>query len=294
MNVAALIPILIPGALAVIMLGMGMRLRVTDFTRVFREPKAVIAGLTCQIVLLPLLAFGLVMVFPMRPEFSVGLMLIALSPGGATSNMFSLLAKGDLGLSVTLTAISSSLCVFTVPLLLNLILPHLMGIDTQIKLPILNTMLQIAYITAIPVSLGMIVNAKAPKFCARMERPLKIISAVFLTIAIVLILSRERDRIIELLVSAGPSAILLNLLAMGLGAVVARWAMLNWQQQRTLVIEVGIQNAILATAIAVSPAMLNNVTMAMVPTIYGFTMVLIVAAYLYMVLRKPVPVGELG
>ena len=286
MNVTALIPYLIPGALAVIMLGMGMRLGIADFTRIFREPRAVIVGLGCQMFLLPLLAYGLVLIFPMRPEFAVGLMLIALSPGGAVSNMFSLLGKGDLGLSVTLTAISSSLCVFTVPLLLNLVLPQLMGVDAHVKLPVLNTMLQIAYITVIPVSLGMLIFAKAPNFCARIERPLKILTSAFLIIAIVLILSREHERFVELLLSAGPAAILLNILAMGLGAIVARWAMLNWQQQRTLVIEVGIQNAILATAIAVSPVMLNNITMAMVPTIYGFTMLWIVAVYLYVVLRK--------
>lgn len=282
------IPVLIPGALALIMLGMGMRLHIADFTRVFREPKAVLVGLACQIVVLPLLALGLVLIFPMRPEFSIGLMLIALSPGGVVSNMFSLLARGDLGLSVSLTAISSSVCVITVPFLLNLLLPQFLGADTQINLPILSTMLQISYITVIPISLGMLVNALAPRFCQWMERPLKFLSAVFLMLAVALILLREQDRFVEMLLSAGPAAVLLNVIAMALGWIIARWAALSLRQQRTLVIEVGIQNAILATAIAVSPTMLNNVTIAMVPTIYGFTMVVIVAVYLFMVLRKPV------
>ena len=292
MNAQALIPILIPGALALIMLGMGMRLKIADFTRVFREPRAILVGLFCQMTLLPLVAFGLAVAFPMRPEFAIGLMLIALSPGGATSNMFSLLARGDLGLSVSLTAISSSLCVISVPLLLNLILPFFMEGPSEITLPVLSTMKQIAYITVIPISLGMLINAMAPRFCEWLEQPLKIFSMVFLLVAISLILMRERERFVELLFSAGPAAILLNVLAMGLGAVFARWAALNFQQQRTLVIEVGIQNAILATAIAVSPAMLNNTTIAMVPTIYGFTMVVIMGVYLFWVLRKPIPIEE--
>jgi BASS family bile acid:Na+ symporter len=285
------IPILIPGALALIMLGMGMRLHIADFTRVFREPKAVLVGLACQIVVLPIIALGLVLIFPMRPEFSIGLMLIALSPGGVVSNMFSLLARGDLGLSVSLTAISSSACVLTVPFLLSLLLPLFLGVDTQISLPILSTMKQIAYMTIIPVSLGMLINSQAPKFCDWMEQPLKVFSTAFLGIAVVLILLREQERFVELLFSAGPAAVLLNVVAMALGWVIAHWAVLSSQQQRTLVIEVGIQNAILATAIAVSPAMLNNITIAMVPTIYGFTMMVIVAAYLFIVLRKPISVG---
>jgi bile acid:Na+ symporter, BASS family len=269
------------------MFGMGMRLTIADFTRVVRYPKAASIGLACQILVLPLVGLVLISAFPMRVEFAIGLMLIALSPGGATSNLFSLLAQGDIALSVTMTAISSMACVLTVPLFLNLVLTYVIGNGAEISLPVLSTMKQIAYITVIPVGLGMITNARIPAFCERMERPLKILSAVFLLIAVILILLREQDRFVELLISAGPSAILLNVVAMGIGALCARWAALSLQQRRTLVIEVGIQNAILATAIAVSPAMLNNITMAMVPTIYGFTMVVIASTYISIVLRKP-------
>lgn len=279
----------IPFALAVIMFGMGLKLRITDFTRVFSFPKAAGIGLGCQIFLLPALALVLVSLIPLRPEFAIGVMLIALSPGGAVSNLFSLLARGDIALSVTMTAVSSSLSVLTVPLLLNLALLLLMGEGMRIHLPIGPTMAHIAWITVIPVSLGMAVRARSAHFASTMDRPVRLLSYTFLSFAIVLILLRERGNLGELLVSAGPAAMLLNLLAMGLGYGLASAVRLNQQQRHTLTIEVGIQNAILATAIAVSPSMLGNTTIAMVPTIYGFTMVVIAFAYIGWALRADRP-----
>ena len=279
----------IPFALAVIMFGMGLTLRIADFTRVLSFPKAAGIGLGCQIVLLPALAFALVSLIPLRPEFAIGVMLIALSPGGAVSNLFSLLARGDIALSVTMTAISSALSVVTVPLLLNLALLLLMGEGVRIHLPIGPTMAHIAWITVIPVSLGMVVRARAARFASNMDRPVRLLSYAFLSLAIVLILLRERGNIVELLLSAGPVAVLLNLLAMALGYALAGVAALNRQQRHTLTIEVGIQNAILATAIAISPGMLGSTTIAMVPTIYGFTMVLIAFGYIGWALRNGGP-----
>ena len=291
----AFIAAAIPFALAVIMFGMGLKLRIADFTRVFSFPKAASIGLGCQILLLPALAYGLVTLIPLRPEFAIGVLVIALSPGGAVSNLFSLLARGDIALSVTMTAISSSLSVVTVPLLLNLALLALMGEGMRIHLPIAPTMAHIAWITVIPVSLGMVVRARAPGFATKTDRPVRLLSYVFLSLAIVLILLRERGNLAELLLTAGPAAVLLNLVAMALGYGLANAARLNRQQRHTLTIEVGIQNAILATAIAVSPSMLGSTTIAMVPTIYCFTMVVIAFAYIGWALRgsRPEPAGPL-
>ncbi|MEL0081617.1 MAG: bile acid:sodium symporter family protein [Gammaproteobacteria bacterium] len=290
---ADLIGLIIPGSLAVIMFGMGTGLVVNDFTRLFRLPRAVLIGLFCQIVMLPIVAWLLVKTFSIQPVFAVGVMLIALTPGGAVSNLFTLLARGDLALSVTLTAISSLLAVFTVPLLLNLALINILG-EGQGKvltLPVGDTMLHIALITVIPVSIGMMVNAQVPELTARLAGAVKTLSLLFLGFAVVAIIARERANLIPLLVDAGPPAMLLNCVTMALGFLVARLIKLGPQQVITITVEVGIQNAILATALAVAPQFLGRTDIGLVPTIYGFTMVLIMFLFVGLIRLAP---GILG
>jgi len=289
--VTDLIGFIIPGSLALIMFGMGTRLTVDDFTRLIRLPKAVSIGLFCQVVMLPVVAWLLVKAIPIQPIFAVGIMLIALTPGGAVSNLFTLVARGDVALSVTLTAISSMLAVFTIPLLLNLALISLLGEGQLIQLPVGKTMLQIALITVIPVTLGMIINAKVPELTRKFSGAVKTVSMLFLIVAIVGIISRERANLIPLLVDAGPPAVLLNCATMGLGLLAARLGRLAPQQVITITIEVGIQNAILATALAVAPQFLGRTDIGLVPTIYGFTMVVIMLLFVGLIRLVP---GILG
>lgn len=286
----AFIGMLIPGALAIIMFGMGMRLTLGDFTRLARYPRAVSTGLVCQMLLLPLLGLGIAMLVPMRPEFAVGIMVIALSPGGAVSNLFTLLGRGDIALSVTLTAVSSVISVFSVPILLNLALEVLLGHGRLIHLPVLATMGRVALITVLPVCLGMVINAWWPRLAERAEQPLKVASYGFMALAVALILMRERANFGDYLLTAGPAAVALTLLAMAMGNTLARLSALPANQVVTLTIEVGIQNAILATAIAVSPAMLGSTTIAIVPTVYGFTMAVVAFGYIMWLNRRA---GEL-
>ncbi len=170
---ANLIGLIIPGSLALIMFGMGTGLTVSDFTRLGRQPKAASIGLFCQIILLPVVAWLLIKFISIQPIFAIGIMLIALTPGGAVSNLFTLLARGDLALSVTLTAISSLLAVFTIPLLLNLALINLLGEGQVLQLPVGRTMLQIALITVIPVALGMFLNSRVPGLTPRLAGTVK-------------------------------------------------------------------------------------------------------------------------
>ena len=286
-----LIGLIIPGSLALIMFGMGTGLTVGDFTRLFRQPKAVSIGLFCQIIMLPVVAWLLVITFSIQPIFAVGIMLIALTPGGAVSNLFTLLARGDLALSVTLTAISSLLAVFTIPLLLNLALINLLGEGQLIQLPVGKTMLHIALITVIPVTFGMIVNAQIPELTRKFAGTVKGLSLLFLMFAIVGIIARERSNLIPLLVDAGPPALLLNSVTMGFGWLVARLMRLAPRQVITITIEVGIQNAILATALAVAPQFLGRTDIGLVPTIYGFVMVLIMLLFVGLIRLVP---GILG
>lgn len=288
---ANLIGVIIPGSLALIMFGMGTGLAVSDFTRLLRQPKAVSVGLFCQIVMLPVVAWLLVKSFQITPVFAVGILLISLTPGGAVSNLFTLLAKGDLALSVTLTACSSLLAVFTIPFLLNLALINLMGEGQIIQLPVGKTMLQIALITVIPVTLGMIMNAQVPEFTRKFQGTVKVLSMLFLLAAVAGIVSRERANLVPLLVNAGPPAVLLNLVTMALGLLIGRLARLTPRQVITLTIEVGIQNAILATALAVAPQFLGRTDIGLVPTVYGFTMVVIMLLFVGLIKLAP---GILG
>ena len=286
-----LIGLIIPGSLALIMLGMGMGLKPNDFGRLISAPKAVSLGLFCQIIMLPIVALGLIELFPMEPIYAIGIMLIALTPGGAVSNLFTLLARGDMALSVTLTACSSLLAVFTVPLLLNLALIYLLGEGQLIQLPVVRTMLQIALITVIPVSLGMIINAKAPALTRQFEGTVRKLSLLFLLFAVVGIIARERNNLVTLLVSAGPPALLLNCATMAFGLAAARLASLSPKQTITITVEVGIQNAILGTALAVSPQFLGRTDIGLVPTIYGFTMIIIMLLFIGLIRLAP---GILG
>ncbi len=289
---ANLIGLIIPGSLALIMFGMGTGLTVSDFTRLGRQPKAASIGLFCQIILLPVVAWLLIKFISIQPIFAIGIMLIALTPGGAVSNLFTLLARGDLALSVTLTAISSLLAVFTIPLLLNLALINLLGEGQVLQLPVGRTMLQIALITVIPVALGMILNARVPELTRRLAGTVKALSMLFLLAAIIGILARERANLVPLLVDAGPPAVLLNCITMALGLMAARLTRLPPRQVITITIEVGIQNAILATALAVAPQFLGRTDIGLVPTVYGFTMVLIMLGFVGLVRWAPGILGK--
>ena len=158
MNDSVLTSVLLPIALAIIMLGLGLTLTVADFARVLRMPKAVLIALGTQVILLPLICFGLVKLFDLEPALAAGMMLLAASPGGTTANLFSHLAGGDVALNVSLTAVNSVLAVVTLPIVVNLSLDHFLG-EGQIGLQPAK-MLQVFAIVLVPVALGMLLRAK--------------------------------------------------------------------------------------------------------------------------------------
>ncbi len=171
--------VFLPIALGIIMLGMGMSLTVEDFKRIFVLPKAVITGLILQLFLLPLTGWFIANVFKLPSELSVGLMILAICPGGATSNLITHLAKGDVALSITLTAITSCITVLSIPFLLNISMHQFLGSGQMIKLNIPQTILQIFMITVLPVSIGMILNSKKPELSRKFEKSVKVLSGNF-------------------------------------------------------------------------------------------------------------------
>ncbi len=270
MSNGILLGVVLPAALFFIMLGMGMTLKPADFGRVFTLPKAVLVGLTGQMLFVPLLAFGVVTLFQLPPELAVGLMVLSFAPGGATSNMMTFLSRGDVALSITLTAFASVMTPFTMPLLTQLSLDHWMGASQPIELPIAQTMLRLFVITVVPVSIGMWLHAKKPELSQKLAKVVKPLSIGFLAMVIIGIVAKHWAQMPEFLAAVGWPVIVLNSLALGLGYLFARMNGLNVPQQLTVGIEVGVQNG--GTALLVTGAILGNSVMSVPPVIYGILM----------------------
>lgn len=252
--------VFLPLSLAIIMLGMGMTLVVSDFTRIIRYPKAILIGLTNQLILLPIIGFLIAVIFDLDPITAVGLMILAVCPGGPTSNLITQVSKGNIALSVTLTAIASVVSILTIPFLLSYALEYFTSqTNVSIELPVGQTILQIVVITIIPISIGMFIRNRNLAFAKRMERPMRIASTVIFIIVFIAILAANRDKLVEGMKAAGLVTLLLNLATMGLGYLMARTFKLNLKDAISITIESGIQNGTLAFVIATT--ILNNIEM---------------------------------
>jgi BASS family bile acid:Na+ symporter len=277
--------VFLPIALAVIMLGLGLSLTFADFKRVIVYPRAVAVGLTCQTLLLPLVCFGIARGFGLPPELAVGLMLLSASPGGATANLFSHLAKGDVALNITLTATNSILSLFTLPVVVNLSLEAFMGEGKSIPLQA-DKMLQVFALVLIPVALGMLIRGKRPAIAERLERPVKIASAVFLVIVVIGAVLKERNNVVEFFRQVGLAALAFNLASMAIGYVVPLILRLPRRQATAISMEIGVHNGTLAIAVASSPMLLNNTTMAIPPAIYSLIMFFTAAGFGWFAARQ--------
>lgn len=270
MEASFLSAVVLPIALAIIMLGMGLSLLPEDFQRVRKYPKAVSIGLISQLVLLPVIGFSIAKLVPMQPVIAMGLMIIALCPGGPSSNVITFLAKGDVALSVTLTAFSSLITVFTIPVLANLAYQHFIGQTAAIALPIGATIVQIFLMTLLPIGLGMGVRQKFPEIARRLEKVTSRLAVAFLAIIILLLVIREWNRLPGFILQVGIAVVLLNTISMLAGFYVSKLLNLNTPQQICIAIEVGIQNGTLA--IAITAGLLNNPDMAVPAAVYSLFM----------------------
>lgn len=261
--------LMLPAALIFIMFGMGMSLTPDDFRRVFVSPKAKLVGLFCQLLALPALALGIALALRLPGDLAVGLMLVSACPGGPTSNIISHLSRGDTALSVSLTAVSSMVTVFTIPLIVGASIQHFLGESEAIALPFGKTVAQLLVVTILPVTLGMLVNALRPALCRRMASPFNVISIAFLVLVIAFAVAREEELGKQFLL-AGPAALILNITSMALGFGAAAIFKLRRPQRITVSVEVGIQNGTLALAIALG--MLDSARIAMPAVVYSLIM----------------------
>ena len=263
--------IFLPISLAIIMFGMGLTLVINDFARLFTYPKEVFIGLCNQLVFLPLIGFLIVLLFDLNSSMAIGIMILSLCPGGPTSNLITQVARGNIGLSVTLTALASLITVFTIPIILSKAIAYFTGeTDVVIKLPVFQTMLQILVITVIPVSIGMVIRKKYEGFAQRMEKPMRIASTVLFIIIFLLVMIANKDLILQAMKEVGLATLLLNLSTMALGYITAKIFGIKGKSQISITIESGIQNGTLAFVIATT--ILNNVEMGLPTGAYSIWM----------------------
>jgi bile acid:Na+ symporter, BASS family len=262
--------VILPLAIAVIMITLGMTLTVADFRRVISQPKQVAVGTLCQLILLPVLGFVIASVFPLGPVYAVSIILLAASPGGVTSNLIVHAADGDRALSVTLTAISNMLAWLTIPLLLGFAYTTYGNGALDIDFPVASTMVQVAALTVIPVLIGMSIRNWKPDFAENSKRWSKIFASGFLFLVILALVIQNWDVIVRDGPRFAPAFILLNIAALVIGYYVAKLAGINQVQSTTISIEMGLQNSTLAITVALT--ILNNNEMAVIPGLYAIWM----------------------
>lgn len=266
-------------SLIIIMFGMGLSLSTKDFVQVFIRPKAILIGLVCQLILLPIIGFSLINTFTLSPEIAIGVIIMAACPGGPTSNLITHLANGDTALSVSLTAISSLITLISIPFIINLGLQHVLGEGTVIQLDVLATILQVFIIVILPVALGMFLKAKKPDFALKMEKPVKKASGIFFVVVLVAIIAKESALLFSYIQQAGLVSLALNILTMGAGYLLGYLFHLSLKQRISIAIEGGIQNGTLGISIAT--ILLQNTAYAVTPAVYGIIMFITAGIFIY-------------
>lgn len=276
--------VVLPLAIIVIMVTLGMTLTVADFKRVFTQPRQVSVGLLCQLVLLPVLGFAVAEIFSLAPIYAISVILLAASPGGATSNLIVHAADGDRALSVTLTAISNMLAWLTIPFLLSIAYSTYGSGALDINFPVADTMIQVAALTIVPVLIGMGIRNWKTQFAENSKRFTRIFATLFLFLVILALVIQNWDTIVRDGPRFAPAFILLNIAALFVGYFVPKLTGINRVQSTTISIEMGLQNSTVAITVALT--ILNNNEMAVVPGLYAIWMLMTGFAFAFWMARR--------
>lgn len=255
------------------MLNLGLTLTLQDFKNIVIQPRPLIIGLIGQMIILPLIAFSIASVSWLTDELKVGIILIAACPGGATSNLITYLLKGDVPLSVSLTAVNSALILITIPLITYLALHAFMEQSELIELPVFTTIIKIFYMIIIPTAIGITVRAYFKKFAKNTARYMKFITTALLAVVYLFVILEKNNgdtisTIADYMVVA-PYVLVLNILGMLTGYFTGRLFGYGKPRQITFSVEIGIQNSALAITIASSEVFLGNHQMAIPALVYG-------------------------
>ena len=270
--------------LTLLMFDLGLTLRLEDFGKVFSRPWPIVVALLGQLVLLPLIALGLAWAFKLTPVFFIVLILIACCPGGSSSNVFSKLAGGDVALSVTLTALSSIITLFTIPLIMS-VATRLVGESVGITLPIGNLIKQNLVLMLLPVMLGIGLHYAWPVAAQKTDKVLSKLAFPLLLVLITVFYIQHHRTILENIGVLGLCVTALILLAIGCASLLSRLVKTDSRQRRTVVIEVGMQNAAQAIAIASSPIIFASEEMAIPAILYSLMMNIVLLIYVW-IIRK--------
>ena len=270
--------------LTLLMFDLGLALKPDDFRLFVHRPHALLAGLIGQIVLLPLIAWAIGTVFHIQPLFFLGIMLIACSPGGSSSNVFSMLAGGDVALSVSLTAFSSVITLLTGPAVMDWA-TQAVGTAADIHLPVGNLLVQNLVLMAVPILIGLFISVKWASTAQRLHSVLKRLAFPCLILLATVFFVQHRETIVREFPALGLCVTVLILLSMGSGVLMSWLMRLSGREQRTIVIEIGMQNAAQAITVASSPFVFNNEVMAIPAIIYALMMNVVLLTYVGIVKR---------
>ena len=270
--------------LTLLMFDLGLALKPDDFRLFVHRPHALLAGLIGQIVLLPLIAWAIGTVFHIQPLFFLGIMLIACSPGGSSSNVFSMLAGGDVALLVSLTAFSSVITLLTGPAVMDWA-TQAVGTAADIHLPVGNLLVQNLVLMAVPILIGLFISVKWASTAQRLHSVLKRLAFPCLILLATVFFVQHRETIVREFPALGLCVTVLILLSMGSGVLMSWLMRLSGREQRTIVIEIGMQNAAQAITVASSPFVFNNEVMAIPAIIYALMMNVILLTYVGIVKR---------
>ena len=273
-----------PIALALIMLGLGASLTVKDFTRVFQNPKVFLVGLLCQLVLLPVIAYLLIIILKTPIELALGVMLIAAAPGGVTSNVLTKFANGDVALSISITAFTSLISIVSVPYIvfLSIDLFNISYLEKEVSM--LGISLKMFFVVTVPVIIGMIIRRFFSNFIERNMNVIEKISIGLFSIVFIAIYIEEWDSIVMFLSTAGTIALILNITMMIVGFYIAKFFASGVAQRRCISLECGLQNGTLAVFVG-TQLFGSNMTY-MVPTAAYALIMMVTSVIFVFILRK--------
>lgn len=278
--------ILFPAVLGAVMFGLGLSLRLEDFLRVMKFPVAAAVGTFGQILLLPLAAFAVLWIWPMPPLVAGGLVILSACPGGAVSNALVFAAKGDVALSVTLTAVSSVITIFTIPFIVGFGLQTFADMEGQVALDVIDTLTQLGMIILVPMSLGMLIKYVRPNFADRAERVFRVLAIVLVVLMLIAGAFVASGIEVQHVEYAFGAVVALIVVIMPLGYGVSRLAQLDRRRTMTVGIEIGVQNA--ATGYVIAGTLLKQPDMILTPGVYGIMMFAAAGAAILLAQRSPV------
>ena len=271
-----------PVCLAIIMFGLGLGLTKSDFLRVTKRPRDFIVGFLSQVILLPIIAFGLILIIPMSIEIAMGVMVIAAAPGGVTSNVLTKFANGDVALSVSLTAVVSLLAIFTVPLII-FNSANFIGVEITKEISMLNIAIKMFFVVTVPVVFGMIVRSLMTDFIISKTLIIQRLSIILFLIVFISIWVEEWDKIVSFIARAGLVAGILNLVMIFIGYYVAKMFASGIPQRKCISLECGLQNGTLAVFVTTQ---LFDEMVFMVPTAAYALIMFVTSIFFVLIVRK--------